>query len=77
MEVRARVHNQQFLLQISNRFTQPLHIVGQYPLTSKTEGHHGYGMANIHAALQHLQGSMDYRVENGLFILDVTFPLNH
>lgn len=77
VEVRARVHNQQFLLQISNRFTQPLHIVGQYPLTSKTEGHHGYGMANIHAALQHLQGSMDYRVENGLFILDVTFPLNH
>lgn len=75
VKLQATIRFNQLLLRISNRFDGTLTERGGLPVTSKPEAGHGYGLANIRSTAGRLGGRMAYRVEEGYFILDVSFPL--
>ncbi|MEF9974026.1 MAG: GHKL domain-containing protein [Clostridia bacterium] len=74
VKLQARIWHGQFLLRVSNRFDGTLNERGGLPVSTKEGKGHGFGMANIRATVQRLGGAMDYRIEDGCFVMDVRFP---
>lgn len=75
IKVQAAVRQNRFLLRISNRFNGVIKKADGLPVTEKEGKEHGYGLLNIEQATKRMGGSIDYRVENGYFVLDEEFPL--
>lgn len=75
IKVQARVFNGQFLLRVSNRFNGTLQEKNDLPVSTKEESGHGYGMMNIRSTTKRLGGEMNYQIEDGIFMLDVRFPV--
>ncbi len=76
IKVQAAVHQSMFLLRVSNRFHGDVETADGLPVTTKRGKEHGYGLFNIRQAAERRGGSMEYRVENGYFVLDVRFPVS-
>lgn len=75
IKVQAAVRQNRFLLRISNSFNGVIRKTDGLPVTEKEGREHGYGLSNIQQATKRMGGSVDCRVENGFFVLDVEFPL--
>ncbi|MCM1334615.1 MAG: ATP-binding protein [Bacteroides sp.] len=75
IKVQAAVRQNRLLLRISNRFDGRLDLSEGLPVTEKSGKEHGYGLSNILWAARRRDGSMDYRTENGYFVLDVQLSL--
>lgn len=74
IEVRSLVRQNTFLLCISNRFDGTLKTENGLPITTKEGGSHGYGMRNAQNAAMQIDGSMEYDVQDGKFIVSVLLP---
>jgi len=75
IKVQATIRQNLFLLRISNPFHGNIKTDNGLPVTTKCGKEHGYGLSNIRQAAERRNGSMEYYVENGYFVLDVEFPL--
>lgn len=75
IKVQAAVRQNLFLLRVSNPFHGNIKTDNGLPVTTKRGKEHGYGLSNIRQAAERRGGSMEYRMENGYFLLDVEFPI--
>lgn len=75
IRVQAALHRKRFLLRISNPFRGSTKTGQSLPPTTKAGKGHGYGLSNIRRAAERRDGSMEYHVKNGTFVLDVELPL--
>lgn len=71
IKVQASIRQDLFLLRVSNRFDGQLTVADGLPVSAKEGKEHGYGLSNIRQAAGRRNGSMQYRVQDGYFILDV------
>lgn len=71
IEIRTLARQNTFLLRISNRFDGTLKTENGLPVTTKEGGSHGYGMRNVQNAAKQINGSMEYNVRDGQFIVSV------
>jgi len=76
IKVQAAVRQNLFLLRISNPFHGEVKTEKGLPVTTKQGKEHGYGLSNIRQAAERRDGSMEYRIEDGYFVLDVKFPID-
>lgn len=74
IEVRSLVRQNTFLLCICNRFDGTLKTENGLSVTTKEGGSHGYGMHNAQNAAMQIDGSMEYDVQDGKFIVSVLLP---
>ena len=75
IKVQAAVRQNLFLLRVSNRFDRQLTMEHDLPVSTKGGKEHGYGLSNIRQAARRRNGDISYCVQNGYFVLDVTFSL--
>lgn len=75
IRLKATVHHHALMLRISNHFGGSIHTKNALPVTTKSGAEHGYGLSNIRQAAVRTGGSMEYRAEDGVFILDVDMPV--
>lgn len=75
IKVQAAVRQDIFLLRVSNRFTGQLTTEHGLPVSTKEGKEHGYGLSNIRQAAGRRGGQMEYHVQDGYFVLDVSFPV--
>lgn len=73
IKVQAAMQRNLLLLRVSNRFDGHLTVADGLPVSGKEGEGHGYGLSNIRQAAERRGGSMEYRVRNGYFVLDVAF----
>lgn len=76
IKVQAAVRQNLFLLRVSNRFDGQLNVEHGLPVSIKGRKGHGYGLSNIRQAAERRNGTMEYHVQNGYFVLDVTFGVD-
>lgn len=76
IKVQAAVRQNQFLLRVSNRFDGRLTTADGLPVSTKEGDGHGYGLSNIRQAAGRRGGQMEYRVQDGYFVLDVTLGVD-
>lgn len=76
IKVQAAVRQNQFLLRVSNRFDGRLTTADGLPVSTKEGYGHGYGLSNIRQAAGRRGGQMEYRVQDGYFVLDVTLGVD-
>lgn len=72
---KALYHKTKAYLKIKNSFNGVIGKTEGQTVTEKEGKEHGYGLSNIQQAAKRMGGSVDYRMENGLFVLDVECPL--
>lgn len=77
IKVQAAVRQNLFLLRVSNRFDGHLSEECELPLSTKEGTEHGYGLSNIRQAAERRDGSLEYYVRNGYFVLDVTLSVTN
>lgn len=75
IKVQSAVQQNRFLLRVSNRFEGTVSLSEGLPVTEKPGKEHGYGLSNILRTVQRKGGTMDFRTENGVFVMDVQFSL--
>ncbi len=75
VKLNATVHHHVLMLRISNRFSGSICTKNGLPVTTKSGAEHGYGLSNIRQAAIRTGGSMEYRAEDGVFILDIDMPV--
>lgn len=75
VKVQSAVLENHLLFRISNRFDGTVQEQNGLPVSTKPEPGHGYGLANIRTAVKRLGGWLEYRVEDGFFVLDVRLSL--
>ena len=73
IKVQAGISQNLLLLRVSNRFDGKLTVADGLPVSLKEEEGHGYGLSNIRQAAERRNGYMEYRVQDGYFVLDVAF----
>ncbi|MBQ4051349.1 MAG: GHKL domain-containing protein [Oscillospiraceae bacterium] len=63
------------IIRVENSFSGQLKIHGKRLLSSKSEGHHGYGMRSIEQIAERNGGSMEYQAQNGVFCTTVLLSM--
>ena len=69
--------NENFLVvHIENYVSKQLVLVDEIPLTTKAnKDYHGFGIMSIRYIAQKYGGTMNIKVDNNLFCLDILLPL--
>lgn len=73
--VSVYVRDELALLEIENYYDHPLTFSEGVPLSTKTEGDHGYGVKSIRTTVEKHGGSVSIQAEDGVFRLCALLPL--